>query len=280
MLSSLELLSLARTEIPCKAGDRVAHFASELDLKRLLKNSMKYYLQPESIVNAYKTGYMVISDVNCLSFCYPVEYFDGILIRYYTSRVREELMDMAGFISSRIDGKLFLPHISLEDSAYFSPLGFKNFYKITGMYKTDYNISLKSFPCSITGFNMDYYKDIEEMDKSLFPYNWRISLNDISSLSMDRNINIRICTSSRGLAGFTILRTDSHIGYGYIIKIAVKRELHRSGIGTLLINDSIRFFKYNKILPVFTDTITEASQAFFEYNGFKSYSNSFLLVRE
>ncbi|TDT62422.1 GNAT family N-acetyltransferase [Fonticella tunisiensis] len=260
-------------------GDIMAHIATELDFRRIIKHNPGNVLDRNYIHRVYKSGYMIVSDINLLSFCYPVEYFDGILIRCFSSTI-EETIDMVSFITPMLKGRIFLSHITDDFIEPFRHIGFKNHYKVSGFYKMDYNLSLKSYPCEIIDFSMEYLMQLEYMDRSLFSNTWRLSFDDISTLSRDRNIKIRLCLSKESLIGFSILRLNRGFGYGYIIKIAVDGALHRRGIGTVILNDAIQIFKSSSILPIFTDTISEGSAEFFKSNGFREYSKSCLLVKE
>ena len=95
------------------------------------------------------------------------------------------------------------------------------------------------------------------------------------------NSNILVYDNDNNILGFIISEIDKDLGkeFGVICDILVISDKRKSGIGTLLVNESINYFKSKNINQVFFESGLEnnLSHNFFRKFGFKAVSKVFLL---
>jgi GNAT superfamily N-acetyltransferase len=256
----------------------MAHFACELDIKRLIKHTSGYIFQKDRSESILKSGHVIICDANPRSFCYPVRYLDGVLIRHFSSNT-SELLEMCKFFINNFDTKIYIANILDENIKFFREIGFNNIYKVSQLYKD--RLILRKIPKDfiIKDFSKEYTSAIKKIDHSIFSSAWRIQDDDILEFCKD-NYRIRLCIYNSEVVGFTIAKMNTHFSYCYIIKIAVDKNFQNRGIGKALLNDIQKILTDKKISFIFSDTIFEESTCFFNNNGFKLYSSSNLLLKD
>lgn len=256
----------------------MAHFACELDIKRLIKYSSGYVFQKDKSEKILKSGKVIICDENPRSFCYPVRYLDGILIRHFSSDI-SELIDMCKFFINNFDTKIYIGNIPDGDIKLFKDIGFNNIRKVFQLYKDI--LALNKIPKDfiLADFSTEYSFSLKNIDQSIFSSAWRIQDNDILEFCKD-NYGIRLCICNSEVAGFIVFKTNPHLSYCYIIKIAVDKKFQKKGVGKALLSDMQRILKDKGISFIFSDIIFEESIHFFNSNGFKLYSSSNLLSNE
>jgi GNAT superfamily N-acetyltransferase len=256
----------------------MAHFACELDIKRLIKHSLGYVFQKDKSERILKSGHVIVCDENPKSFCYPVRYLDGILIRHFSSDILE-LLDMCRFFIKNFDTKIYIGSISDENVQLFKEIGFNNIHKVSQLYKDNLTPSKNPKNFIIKDFSTDYACTIKEIDQNIFSSAWRLQDNDILEFCKD-DYRIRLCIYDSEVAGFVVFKMNPHFSYCYIIKIAVDKKLQNKGIGKALLGDMQKILKDKGVSFIFSDNIFEESTHFFSNNGFKLHSSSNLLSKE
>lgn len=105
---------------------------------------------------------------------------------------------------------------------------------------------------------------------------WRKYLID----HVSKKSNIVVFEEDSKILGFVIseISSDLNHSFGVICDILVQKDIRGEGIGTLLINDVLNFFKENNIDQIFIESGLENHLAhdFFEKFGFKCVSKVFM----
>lgn len=254
------------------------HYATILDYKRLMKYVDLYFLNEKLLSEIYSSGNLVVSDSNPLNFCYPIKYYDGTLIRYFSSNL-SDIFDMCIFISSKLTGKLYIPHIPIELYESFVPYGFTIEYKIKSLYKYCNFIDTNKITCQFVNYTDAHYEALSNIDSLCFPKTMLLSKNDISDLPDAKNTFLRICICDNQPVGFSLFKINNTLEYGSISKIAVKPGYQNQGIGSMILEDISKTLRFYNMFTIFVDNIFESSTNFFIKNGFKEWSVSYLLSK-
>lgn len=106
---------------------------------------------------------------------------------------------------------------------------------------------------------------------------WRKYLID----HVTKKSNIVVFEEDNKILGFVISEVSSDLdhSFGVICDILVQKDIRGKGVGTILINDVLEFFKENNIDQIFIESGLENHSAhdFFEKFGFKCVSKVFVL---
>ncbi|EYE89891.1 hypothetical protein Q428_00800 [Fervidicella metallireducens AeB] len=254
------------------------HYATILDYKRLIKYVNLFFLDEKLLSKVYSSGDLVVSDFNPMNFCYPIKYYDGTLIRYFSSDSKD-ILDMCIFLSSKLTGKIYVPHIPKELYESFIPYGFTIEYKIESLYKYCNSTNTNKNTCQFVNYTNTYYEALRSIDSLCFPKPMLISKNDVLDLLKDKNTIFRICIYDNLPVGFSLLKINNTIEYGSISKIAVKPDYQNQGIGSMILQDISETLRFYNIFIIFVDNIFESSTNFFLKNKFKRWSVSYLLSK-
>jgi GNAT superfamily N-acetyltransferase len=255
----------------------MAHLASELDIKRILKYSTNYLLDKNDAKELYSGGNIIVCDNNPKAFCYPVRYLDGILIRYF-SHDPLEVFDMCKLFVEHYRSKVYISNILDENINAFKDIGFTSTFRLFQLYKDIYNYKPSDSKFIILDYDPNFLGALLAIDTSTYPLPWQITEEDIGELCTDNN-KIRLCIYNNKCVGFSIFKINKVYGYCYIIKIVVDKPFQPIGVGSALINDICKSLLHNNISFIFTDTIFQESADLFKRNGFKIYSKSNLLIK-
>lgn len=256
----------------------MAHLASELDIKRILKYSVNYLLDTDDIKKIYIDGNIIVCDDNPRAFCFPVKYLDGTLIRYFSCNPLE-VLDMCKLFVEHLKDKIYLSNVSDENIGMFKTIGFTNIFKLSQLYKDIYNYKQNISRFTILDYNHKLLDNLRAIDSSNYPLTWQFNKEDIDELCGSNN-KIRVCKYNNVCVGFSIFKVNRIYGYCYVIKIAIDKSFNNIGIDTALINDICKLIFDNNISYIFTDTIFQESADLFKENGFKVYSKSNLLIKD
>ncbi|GFR34621.1 GNAT family N-acetyltransferase [Thermobrachium celere] len=255
----------------------MAHFATILDLKRIIKHRPSYITE-EELYNIYNDGYMVVSDVNPLHFSYPVRYYDNIMIRYHIKDY-DELNEMLKIFLDLFNEDIYVSNIPEEKLEIFKSIKFYPIFKTNTMIKKDFEIEGIVPNCYFIPYSNIYSQDILNIDNSFFYDIFKLKPHHIIEMSKDPYIKITLLMHNGNCIGYSIYRLNHTLGFGYIIKMVVDKDYHHKGFGSMLLREVINSFKSKGVLPICIDCI-DSSTSFFEKHGFKKISSGFILKHE
>lgn len=252
----------------------MAHLATILDLKRIIKHKPSY-VSEEELYNIYNDGYMVVSDINPIHFSYPVRFYDNIMIRYLIKDY-DELYDMLKIFLDIFDEDIYVANIENEGIEILSKLNFKPVFNMSTMIKKDYEINTDISNCYFVPYSNIYSNDVLEIDNYYFNDIFKLNPQHIIELSKDTYSKITLCIHNGRCIGYSIYKLNHALGFGYIIKIATHKDYVNQGFGSMILMDIVNSFKSKGVLPILIDCF-ESSTTFFEKHGFKRISNTYIM---
>lgn len=252
----------------------MAHIATILDLKRIIKYKPNY-VSEEEIYSIYNDGYMVVSDINPMHFSYPVRFYDNIMIRY-SIREYEELYDMLKLFLDLFDEDIYVSNIEEDGLDILGQLNFKPAFKMNTMIKKNYNIQTNISECYFVPYSNIYSNDILKIDNYYFNDIFKLNPHHIIELSKDTYTKITLCIYKGICIGYSIYKLNHTLGFGYIIKIAVDKNYLNQGFGSMILMDIVNSFKSKGVLPILIDCF-DTSVGFFEKYDFKRISSSYIM---
>ncbi|WP_027307871.1 GNAT family N-acetyltransferase [Caloramator sp. ALD01] len=252
----------------------MAHLATILDLKRIIKHKPSY-VSEEELYNIYNDGYMVVSDINPVHYSYPVRYYDNLIIRY-SIKDYAELAEMLKLFLDLFNEDLYIANIPEEKLELFKSLNFNPLYKLNTMIKKNYDIKNNISNCYFVPYSNIYSKAMVDIDNSFFDDIFKLKPHHIIEMAKDPYIKITLCISNNNCIGYSIYKLNATLGFGYIIKIAIDKDYQNKGFGSMLLMDIVNSFRTKGVLPILIDCI-DSSTPFFEKNGFIPISSNYLL---
>lgn len=252
----------------------MAHIATVLDLKRIIKHKPNY-VSEEEIYSIYNDGYMVVSDINPIHFSYPVRFYDNIMIRY-SIKDYKELTDMLKIFLDLFDEDIYVANIDEDAINTLSSLNFKPVFKMNTLIKKDYEIKNNNLNCYFVPYSNIYSNDILSIDSFYFKDIFKLKPHHINELSRDEYTKISLCIHDGKCVGYSIYKLNHALGFGYIIKIAVDKDYLNQGFGSMILMDIVNSFKSKGVLPILIDCF-ESSAEFFEGHGFKRISSTYIM---
>lgn len=252
----------------------MAHLATFLDLKRIIKYRPSYITE-EELYSIYNDGYMAVSDINPIHFSYPVRYYDNLMIRY-SIKDYSELADMLKLFLDLFSEDLYIANIPEEKIDLFKSLDFQPIFKLNTMIKKNYEIKNNISNCYFVPYSNIYSKVMIDIDNSFFNDIFKLKPHHIIEMSKDPYIKITLCIYNNDCIGYSIYKLNPTLGFGYIIKIAIDKNYQNKGFGSMLLMDIVNSFRTKGVLPILIDCI-DSSAPFFEKNGFNTISTNYLL---
>jgi ribosomal protein S18 acetylase RimI-like enzyme len=256
----------------------MARSATYIDFKRIQRNFNLYNLSREAIENIYLSSFMTISSNDSFSFCYPIKYWDGLLIRYNSADIRN-CVDMVIELSERLPGKIYIPDRDEDFKDELWPQGFKEYLNIYSVYKKSFYLPKKTCNFYITDYLEKYYKQIRSLDEETFSFPRVTSFNDLPDFIENNYSRVKICIQGNTLCGFCLYILKPVEMYFYIVKMYVGTKYRRMGIGTHLLKSVIDESKKYGCFPVFSDVFSDEPQPFLNYADFTTWGESKLLIR-
>lgn len=252
--------------------------ASYIDFKRIQKNYKLYNLSQETIENIYQSGLMTISSNDSFSFCYPINYWDGILIRYNSSNIINSV-DMLIELSKRLPGRIYISDIDDNLGDFLSLSGFQNHLKIYSVYKKNSYLPKKTGDFHIISYSQKYYSQLKSLDQEVFCFPIVTSSDNFAHFTKNNYSKVKLCVLDDSLCGFCLYMFKPEAMYFYIIKLYVSVIYRRNGAGTLLLKSVIEDAKKYGYSPIFSDVFSDDAQQFLNYSDFTTWAESTLLIK-
>lgn len=255
----------------------MARFAGEIDFKRIEKNLKESVLNYEELKEVFSEGHFVISDLNPISFAYPVKYADGMLIKHFT-KTHSELLDMCKLLCKELDEKIYLANIEKKNSNSFTELGFSEKHEVLKLYKIILTLREDPLRYEFSEYTSEYKEDINNIHKKVFGFSF-VEDRDIVS-SLDNKVYTRLCFKNHKCIGYYSFKINSAVLYACLIKIVIEDEFTESDVRDAIIQDLSNFLIKKGITFIFTDCKNEDDLAFFTDAGFRIYNQSYVMVKK
>lgn len=255
----------------------MARFASEIDFKRIEKNLKENVLNYDELKGVFKEGHFVISDINPISFAYPVKYADGMLIKHY-SKTHKELLDMCKLLCRELDDKIYLANIEKKNSRSFRELGFSERYEVLKLYKLLLSSNDEKYNYTFRNYDNKYKDELNNIHKKVLGLSF-VEDKDIVS-SSNSKVYTRLCFKDNKCIGFYSFKINSAVLYGYLIKIVLDDEFSNGDIRDAIMQDLSNFLIKKGITFVFIDCKNEEDLLFFKDAGFRIYNKSYILIKK
>ncbi|KMT23368.1 hypothetical protein [Clostridium cylindrosporum] len=255
----------------------MARFAGEIDFKRIEKNLKESVLNYDELKGVFKEGHFVISDLNPISFAYPVRYADGVLIKHYT-KTHNELLDICTLLCNELDDKIYLANIEKKNSKSFIDLGFCERYEVLKLYKIILTLREENYDYTFENYTSEYTDEINHLHKKVFGFSLAKDKDILSS--GDSKVYTRLCFKDGECIGYYSFKINSSVLYGYLIKIVVEDEYSESDVRDAIMQDLSNFLLKKGITFVFIDCSDVDELSFFTEAGFRVYNKSYIMVKK
>lgn len=255
----------------------MARFASEIDFKRIEKNLKENVLNYDELKGVFHEGHFVISELNPISFAYPVKYADGLLIKHY-SKTHTELLDMCKLLCTELEDKIYLANIEKKTSKDFLELGFYERHEVLKLYKLILTSREEKHDYTFENYNKEYKNEINNIHKKVLGFSF-VEDRDIIS-SSDNKVYTRLCFKNDQCIGYYSFKINSAVLYGYLIKIVLDDEFKEETVRDAIMQDLSNFLIKKGVTFVFIDCENEEDLTFFTNAGFRIYNKSYVLIKK
>lgn len=255
----------------------MARFATEIDFKRIEKKLKDNLLHYDELKGVFREGHFVVSDLNPISFAYPVKYADGMLIKHFTKNYIE-LVDMCKLLCNEIDDKIYLANIEKKISNSFTELGFCERYEILKMYKLILTSRDEKYNYTFDYYNEENESDIKQIHKKVFGFTF-VEDKDIVT-SVNSKVYTRLCFKNGKCIGYYSFKINSSVLYAYLIKIVIDDEFNEGDLRDAIIQDLSNLLVKKGITFIFLDCLDEDDFSFFTEAGFRVYNKSCIMVKK
>lgn len=254
----------------------MARFAEEIDFRRITKKLKDSVLNYDELKGVFKEGLFTISDLNPISFSYPVKYADGVLIKHF-SKNHLELLDMCQLLCDELKDKIYIANIEKKTSDNFTELGFYEKHEVHKLYRLLLTIREENYEYTFENYCSKYEEDIKNIHKKIYGFSFVKDIDIISSL--DNKVYTRLCFKNGECIGYYNFKINSSVLYGYLIKIVIEDKYSESDVKDSILQDLSNFLMKKGITFIFTDCKKEDDLLFFLNSGFRIYNQSYLMVK-